>query len=385
MQGINRESRDAARDCARSEARTTLPWRAALMAGALASAVSGLPAASAAQDAPGATVVGAVADRRDMPLTEDLAAVLAPQHIRVLPIAGRGPVQNAHDLLHLKGVDFAILPSDLFAYLGKKKLLPEAATRVRLVTQIYHRQFHLLARITVPDMAGLAGRKVSFGPPGSGDDITATLVFDAAGVRPTPVYLEEEEALKELLSGRIDAIAVTAKAPAPLLQALNRGQGVHFLPVPDAAALRQLFRPAQLTIEEYPLLIGAGEAGRGPPVPTVEVGEVLAAYDFSPETPRGKNAARFVNALLRNLTALRAASRDPRWREADPSATPAGWTRYAPAVAWLQGAPMLSGSSTAPAPAASGKASQDKRLFQEFWQWRQRQHPGGGFSGEAPR
>ena len=330
-------------------------------------------------------VVGIVADHRDMPLTEDLAAVLAPARIRVLPIAGRGPVQNADDLLHLKGIDCAILPSDLFAYLGKEKRLPGAVSRIRLVTQIYQSQFHLLARNTVPDMAALAGRKVSVGPRGSDDDVTATLVFDAVGVQPAPVYLDEQEALRELLSGRIDAIAVTAAAPAPLLHAVNLEQGVHFLPIPGTPVLRQLFQPAQLTIQEYPLLIGAGEAGRGQPVPTVEISEVLAAYDFSPESPRGKNAARFVDALFRNFTALRGTARDPRWRGANPAATPAGWTRYAPAVAWLRGAPVLSGSSAAPTPAAPGNARPDTRLFQEFLQWRQRQQPSGAFSGEAPR
>lgn len=385
MRLVKRRSRDGAERRACLTRRAAPVWRAVWAAVALVCADPGLGAAAAAQATPGVAVVGVVSSRADMPLAEDLATVLAHEKVRVLPIAGWGPVQNAADLLHLKGIDFAILPSDLFAYLGREKLLPEAVSRLRLVTQIYHKQFHLLARSNVPDMAALSARKVSFGPRGSDDDVTATLVFDAVGVQPAPVHLDEEEALDALLSGRIDAIAVTAQAPTPLLQAVNREQGVHFLPVPGTPVLRQLFRPAQLGIEEYPLLIGAGEAGRGHPVPTVEIGEELAAYDFPPASPRGRNAARFVDVLFHNFAALRTPPRDPRWRDADLSAMPPGWTRYAPAVAWMRGAPVLSGSSAAPRRPAVDNARPDTRLFQEFLEWRQRRQGQSAPSDEAPR
>jgi hypothetical protein len=348
------------------------------LVGMVMACIASVPLGAAmAQETPNTAMVGLVADRADTPLATDLAEVLAHEKVRVLPIVGRGPVQNASDLLHLKGVDFAFLPSDLFAYLGKEKLLPKAAQRIRLVTQVYHRQFHLLARSDVADVTQLTGRKVSFGTPGSDDDVTATLVFDAVDVHPAPVYLDEQLALKELLTGRIAAIAVTAQAPAPLFQAVNRGEGVHFRPIPGTPVLRHLFRPARLGIEDYPLLIGAGEAGRGQPVPTVEVGVELAAYDFPPDSPRGKNAARFVDALFRNFAALRAPSRDPRGHDADPLETPPGWTRYEPAIAWARGASPLSGTSAAPSRPAAEDSRQENRLFQEFLQWRQRRQGQG--------
>jgi uncharacterized protein len=298
------------------------------MAAALGCALPGLCAPALAQEPP--ITVGLIADRSDTPLAEDMAAALAHQSVRVLPIVGQGPVQNAADLLHLEGVGFAILPSDLFAYLVREKLFPEAVGRIRLVMEIYYRQFHLLARAEVPDMAALAGRKVGFGPKDSDDDITATLVFEAAGVTPVPVYLDEPDALRELVHGRIDAIAVTAHAPAPVLQAVNREQGIHLLPV-DMPALHRFFRSGRLGVEDYPLLIGAGEAGRGEPVPTVEIGEELATtYDFPPDSARSRNAARLVDALLQDFDTLRATGRDRRWREADLSRNPRGWIRFAP-------------------------------------------------------
>src|SRR5690348_428192 len=101
-------------------------WAKPLMfAAALAFASPCLCAAALAQASPtepllskgGQAVAaeGVIADRADAALAEDLANVMLSRRLRVLPIIGHGPVQNAADLMHVKGVDFAILPSDLFA------------------------------------------------------------------------------------------------------------------------------------------------------------------------------------------------------------------------------------------------------------------------------
>src|SRR5512135_1458714 len=50
----------------------------------------------------------------DIQAASDLAAVLdKPDQLRVLPIVGRGSVQNLTDLLYLRGIDVAILQSDV--------------------------------------------------------------------------------------------------------------------------------------------------------------------------------------------------------------------------------------------------------------------------------
>ena len=58
-------------------------------------------------------------------------------NIRVLPIAGHGAVANVRDLLQLKGVDFAVLNSDIFPFLQQTRQYPNAQKQIRYVTHIY--------------------------------------------------------------------------------------------------------------------------------------------------------------------------------------------------------------------------------------------------------
>jgi uncharacterized protein len=358
-------------------------WPRRILLGALAAALLLAPLATSAEDAaesgaPSATV-GIAADPPDTRLTQDLTSVLAHDGIRILPVIGRGPLQNADDLLHLKGIDFAILPADLFGYLRREQLLPEAPQRIRLVLKLYDEQFHLLARNDVPDITALEGKQVAFGLPGSGDAVTATMIFDALGVHPQPVFVDERRALSMLQSGALAAVALVAAEPAAPLRDLNREQGIHFLPVRMTPALSRFYRQAELGIEDYPLMIGEGEAGRGTPVPTVATSMVLAAFDFPPGGQRGIASARFVQALAGNFPSLLVAPRDPRWQQADPAALPPDWTRYAPAVAWAlartEGV-SPSGSSSQDARPRTESSRDRNQLFEEFLRW-ERQRQGG--------
>lgn len=361
-----------------------MSWRT--VAGALA-ALCLLLTGSGARSEKAAAIApqGVIADRGDIRLAEDMADVLGRAQLRILPVVGRGPLQNADDLLHLKGIDFALLPSDLFPYLRRQSLLPDADQHIRLVLKLYDEQFHLLARSDIPDIAALNGRKVGVGARGSGDAIAASQIFNALGVRPQPVFIDAPLAIARLQAGELAAVAIVAAKPAPPLHEVNREQGVHLLPIRMTPRLSQLYKPAQLGIEDYPLLIGAGEAGRGAPVPTVARSMVLAAYDFAPEGERGAASARFVDALFRNLPAFLAPPHDPRWRQADPAATPPGWTRYAPALAWTAGAPPI---AEAPAPGTRGAAENARRqdrLFQEFLRWHEEREKSLSGTGQPPR
>jgi hypothetical protein len=365
---------------------TVRRWGPRILCGALASAVLLLaPPAARGADAQSATV-GITADPSDTRLSGDLASALDHERVRILSVIGRGPLQNTDDLLHLKGIDFAILPSDIFGYLRREELLAEARQHIRLVLKIYDEQFHLLARNDIPDIGALNGKKVGFGSPGSGDAVTATMIFDSLGIHPQAVFIDERRAVGLLESGELAAVALVAAKPAAPLRDLNREQGIRFLPVRMTPSLSRFYRQAELGIEDYPLMIGEGEAGRGTPVPTVALSMVLAAFDFPPDGPRGIASARFVQALSTNFSSLLAPPHDPRWRQADAAALPPDWTRYAPAaawaLAWTEGA-SPSGSSVRTTPPKAESGREQNRLFQEFLRWRRQRREQGPPDGPA--
>jgi hypothetical protein len=64
--------------------------------------------------------VGIVSEGTDY--TVDLALALASKqsHLRLLPIAGAGAVQNAKDVMFARGVDFAILQTDVLETVARR-------------------------------------------------------------------------------------------------------------------------------------------------------------------------------------------------------------------------------------------------------------------------
>ena len=71
-------------------------------------------------------------------------------------------------------------------------------------------------------------------------------------------------------AGEISALVYVVGKPALLFQALTGADNLHFVPVRAAGDLRETYRPASLTSNDYPALLGPGE-----PVETVSVGTEL--------------------------------------------------------------------------------------------------------------
>jgi len=78
--------------------------------------------------------------------------------MRVLPIAGRGAAANVRDLLYLRGIDLAILNSDVLAFLDETRQYPDARRRIRYVTHLLDQQIYLLVRKEFGAIEDLRGR-----------------------------------------------------------------------------------------------------------------------------------------------------------------------------------------------------------------------------------
>src|SRR5690606_36756254 len=79
-------------------------------------------------------------------ITADLAAVLDDgNELRILPIVGKGWVQNIADMLYLNGIDIGILQSDELEYAKTEGLFGNIENRIRYITKLYNEEFHLVA------------------------------------------------------------------------------------------------------------------------------------------------------------------------------------------------------------------------------------------------
>ena len=171
-------------------------------------------------------------------IASDLAAVLdKPDQLRILPIVGKGSVQNITDLLYLRGIDVGIVQSDVLSFIRKQNLHPNIAQRIRYVTKLYNEEVHILAGKDIGQLAELAGKKVNVDVAGSGTAMTASTLFDALGLKVETTNFDQALALEKVKNGEIAAIVFVAGKPTDLFRKIEAGANLHFVPVPLTAEL----------------------------------------------------------------------------------------------------------------------------------------------------
>jgi len=297
--------------------------------GASAQAPPSLAAMTARANAGTVGVISGGADGTYIRIAADLAAVLDDgDRLRVLPILGRGSVQNISDIMFVRGIDIGIVQSDALAYVRRQRLFPGSDQLIQYIAKLYDEEVHLLAARDITRVEDLNGRAVNVDLRGSGTAMTASLVFEALGVQPQMVNDTQDLALEKLRRGEISALMYVAGKPARLFSSIPADSGLHFLPLPLNPALLETYLPAELGTEQYPGLIPAGQK-----VETIAVGAVMAAYAWQPGTERYRKVATFIDALYAKFDTFLRPPRHPKWREVNLSAQVPGWTRFAVAPA----------------------------------------------------
>jgi TRAP-type uncharacterized transport system substrate-binding protein len=265
-------------------------------------------------------------------IAEDLANVVNDGATRrVVPVVGKGSLGNLADLKLLRGIDIAILQTDILDYAREQQLFPGIETSLTYIAKLYNEEFHLLARPQINSIADLANRKVNVDLRDSSTAITAGRIFDLLKL---PVILTNdppEIALEKLRNGELAALAVVAGKPAPFFRDIRGDDGLHLLAVPLQQTMAAGYLPARLTPADYPGLVVQNRT-----VDTVGVGTVLVAANLQQAPERYRNVANFVEAFFAGFQSLLEPGHHPKWREVNLAAELAGWHRYPPAEQWLQ-------------------------------------------------
>lgn len=303
-------------------------------------------------------------------IASDMAAVLDDsKRLRILPVIGKGSVQNITDLLYLRGIDVAIVQSDVLDFIRKQNLYPTIDQRIRYVTKLYNEEVHILAGKGTARLADLAGKKVNIDNAGSGTAITASTLFDALGVQVEATNFDQALALDKLRNGEIAAMVYVAGKPAGLFHSIEPGSGLHFLSVPLTADLMRIYLPSSLTNADYPTLVDASH-----PADTVSVGAVMAVYNWDRDSDRYRRTAGFVSAFFDNFADFLKPPRHPKWQEVNLAADLPGWTRFPAAQEWLD---------RRPTPAGAGYDLALKSSFDEFLKFMDESRGRGGSGAQS--
>src|SRR5215468_11020295 len=140
-------------------------------------------------------------------IAEDLANLIDDGATRrVVPVVGKGSLQNLTDLKYLRGIDMAIVQSDALDYAKEQRVLPGIENSMTYVTRLYNEEFHLLAGPKIRNVSDLANKKVNVDLRGSGTSITAGRLFDMLKIPISESNDSQEIALEKLRRGEIAAL-----------------------------------------------------------------------------------------------------------------------------------------------------------------------------------
>lgn len=312
-----------------------------------------------------------------LPMADEIARNVNDGYdMRVLPIVTPGGTENIKDLLYLRGVDAAIVNTDVLEHYKSVEKIANIERRINYITGLYVSEIHLVVRSDIKTLKDLEGKKVSFGQPGFGANISGAILFQRVGVKVEPVLVNNAAALERMKTGEIAGIVHNGGKPNPLIRNFKNEQGFRILTVPFDR-FDEYYVPAVLTSQDYPNFIKPGEK-----VETIAVPAVLAVYNWPRTSDRFRRVSRFIDYLFDRFERFKGPGYSPLWKDINLAAQVPGWSRYWVAEEKLKQAQAKAAAESASetkvdvqlarqqaARAAPGDVAAQERLFQQFLEW----------------
>jgi TRAP-type uncharacterized transport system substrate-binding protein len=277
-------------------------------------------------------IAGGLLSGTYMRFVDEMASVLNDgDNLRILPIVSYGAASNLDDLLYLRGVDAAVTQSDVFEYFRTQRKTPNLERRVQYIIRLPIAELHILARNDVQSLEDLRGKKVNFGPAGTGASLTGTIVFQRLGINVEQVLIDQPTALQKLQSGQVDAIARVIPKPIDFFGKIPQSAGLHLVNIPFTKTFEDLYTLGEFNKQDYPNLLQGQDR-----IDTIAVPAVLAVFNWPKNTDRYAKVDRFIQYLFSRWDSLQHPPYHPKWRDVNLAATVPGWTRFSVADDQLQ-------------------------------------------------
>ena len=269
-------------------------------------------------------VAGGLIDGTYMRFADELAKVLDDgDNLRILPMVSYGAASNLDDLIYLRGIDVAVTQSDVFEYFRTERKTPNLQNRVHYILRLPISELHILAKTDIRSVEDLRGKKVNFGPAGSGSSLTGTIVFQRLGVQVEPVLIDQQSALQRLRSDEVAALVRVVGKPVDFFTRIPANSGLHLVPIPFTNTFADYYTLGELDAKDYPTLIAEGQK-----VDTIGVPAVLAVINWRKGSDGYRRVERFIEQLFTKWDKFQAPPRHPKWRDVNLAATVPGWTRH---------------------------------------------------------
>jgi uncharacterized protein len=309
-------------------------------------------------------------------MASDMATMFpASDGVRILPVASNGAL-TLSDLLFLRGVDMAIVPSNVLTHAKANEALGGGlAQRLSFITRLYSEEVHLLVGRSVGSIEDLRGKQIAVPADDGTAQFTAEDLFGRLQLGAELVTASPADAIDKVRAGSLAAVLLVGGKPLPQLARLARDGSVRLLNLSFARSFDEAYSPAVLVADDYPALIPPGQM-----VETLSISPVLLTTSGKGSEETARRVAKVVPVLFGALSGLALSDRHPKWRDVNLAATLPGWSRFAAAEEWLAEARAQRAGSlqkrfedflrlTRQPGATDLSAAEQKKLFDEFVGW----------------
>ena len=236
--------------------------------------------------------------------------------------------ENVNSLLYLKGVDAAIINTDVLD--EYRAQVPHIERRIVYLLSLFPSELHIFVRPEIGSLEDLKGKKVNFNTQGTAAAYSGPLIFSRLGLNVEKMFIPHQVALEQMRRGDVSAVVFVTSKPIDAFLKGRWDSGFKFLPVEYDAKFEDYYLPSSLDAADYPNLVPKGER-----VATLSVPTILAVYNWPQQSDRYQRVARLVDHLFSRLDRLQTPGFDPKWKEVNLRANVPGLVRFRPAQEWL--------------------------------------------------
>jgi TRAP transporter TAXI family solute receptor len=187
-----------------------------------------------------------------------------------------------------------------------------------MVYPLYNEEIHVLGKKDIFDFDHLSGRRVAIGTEGSGNYLTARLLFKVSGIDPAEMLtVGLDEALVQLKKGTIDAMFYVAGYPVKLFtENVTTGDNLHLVPIQNRHIL-EFYPESEIPAGTY--------RWQDQAVSTAAVKAVLISYDF--RNYHCETVGHVAQLIHENMDWL-VSNGHPKWKSVDLEYPLKGWLQY---------------------------------------------------------
>src|SRR5262249_60818454 len=169
------------------------------------------------------------------------------------------------------------------------------------------------------------GKKVNFGPAGSGSSLTGTIVFQRLGVQVEQVLIDQQSALQKLQSGEVAALVRVVGKPVDFFTRIPSNSGLHLISVPFTKTFADYYTLGEFETKDYPSLVADGQT-----IDTIAVPAVLAVFKWARGSHRYRRIERFSGRVFANWGQFFVGPPPSKRPGAHPGGPRSGWSRPTP-------------------------------------------------------